>query len=108
MLSLLAIFPATLNSEGPFTTAVGLICLSCVWISFGILPLYVERRMGPVFMATIIIVGLGSGIGGVGIATLLKTLLSETDTSLTGDWVSTVTLVLSNLALLAFGFIVLK
>ena len=108
MLSILAVFPTTLNSEGPLTTAVGLICLSCVWISFGILPLCFEARTRPIFVTTLIIIVLGSGMSGLGIAALLKTLLSRTETFLTDNWISAVASVLSSLALLAFGFIVLK
>lgn len=108
MLTILTGFPATLNSEGPFTTAVSLICFSCVWVGFGILPLYIEERTLPVFVATLIIVVLGSGMGGLGIAILLKTLVLGTETFLTGNWLSAVTSVLASLALLAFGFIVLK
>ena len=104
----MAFVATNLAPDESLMTAFVLIVISSVLISGGILPLYIEGRTTPVFVASVIIIALGSGIGGLGIATILQTLLSDTEIFLTIDWVSRVALVLANLAVLTWVFVILK
>ncbi len=104
----MAFVTTNLAPDEALTTAFVLIVISSVLISGGILPLYIEGRTTPVFVASVIIVALGSGIGGLGIATILQTLLSDTEIFLTINWGSRVALVLANLAVLTWVFVILK
>ena len=104
----LAFLPTTLGTEGGITTALGLIFISVVWISLGIVPLFSENRTTSVYVAGIIVIAVGSGIGGLGGATILKALFFETKTSMINGWVLVVVSVFANLAVLIWGIVILK
>ena len=103
-----AFLPTTLGTEGGVTTALGLIFISSAWIGFGILPLFGENRTTLVFVASVILVAVGSGIGGLGVATIIEVLFSEAKTSVANDWMLGVASVLANLAVLIWGIVILK
>ena len=98
----------TLSTAGGVTTALGLIFISSAWIGFSILSLFSENRTTRVFVASIILVAVGSGIGGLGVATILETLFSEAKTSIANDRVLGVASVLANLAVLVWSLVILK
>lgn len=104
----MAFLPINFSPDDTFTTGGGLIIIGGAWISFGILPLYVENRTTPVFIAGTVIITVGSSIVGFGIATFLKSLFFDIGTPLSDSWVSGVARILVNLALLAWGFVILK
>lgn len=104
----MAYLPGTLGREGTLTATFLLILMSGVLISSSILPLYLEGRTAPISIAAVIIMALGSGIGGLGIATILKALFSDTHTFLTDNWVSGVASILANLVVLVWAFVILK
>lgn len=104
----LAFLPITLGTEGGITTALGLIFISVVWISLGIVPLFSENRTTSVYIASIISIAVGSGIGGLGVVTILKVLFFETKTSIANDWVLVVVSVSANLAVLIWCIVILK
>lgn len=108
VLLVMAFVPGTLGREGTLTTTFLLILMSGGLISCGILPLYLEGRTPPISIAAVIIIALGSGIGGLGIATILKALFSDTHTFLTDNWVSGVASILANLAVLVWAFVILS
>ena len=108
VLLVMAFLPGTLSSEGTLTTTFLLILMSSVLISSGILPLYLEDRTTPISIAAVIIIALGSGIGGLGIATILKALFFDTHTFLTDNWVYGVASILANLAVLVWTFVILN
>ena len=103
-----ASLPTTLGTEDGITTALGLILISVLWISLGIVPLFSENRTTSVYIASIIVITVGSGIGGLGVATILKGLFFETKTSMTNGWVLVVVSVFANLAVFIWGIVVLK
>ena len=98
----------TLGTEGGVTTALGLIFISCAWIGFGILPLFGENRTALVYTASIILIAVGIGIGGLGIAMILEVLFSGNKMSIANDWGLRVASVLANLAVLIWGIVILK
>ena len=100
--------PTTLGTEGGIPTALGLISISVLWISLGIVPLFSENRTTPVYVASIIVIVVGSGIGGLGVATVLKTLFFETKTFVTNGWGLVVISVFANLAVFIWGLVILK
>ena len=108
VLLVMAFLPRTLGREGTLTTTFLLILMSGVLISSGILPLSLEGRTTPISIAAVVIIALGSSIGGLGIATILKVLFSDTHTFLTDNWVSGVASILANLAVLVWAFGILN
>ena len=108
VLLVMAYLPGTLGREGTLTATFLLILMSSVLISSGILPLYLEGRTTSISIAAVIIIALGSGIGGLGIATILKLLFSDTHTFLIDNWVSGVASILANLAVLVWAFVILN
>ena len=108
VLLVMAFLPGTLGTEGTLTITFLLILMSGVLISSGILPLYLEGRTTPISIAAIIIMALGSSIGGLGIATILKVLFSDTHTFLTDNWISGIASILANLAVLVWAFVILS
>lgn len=108
VLLVMAFMPTNLDPDESLTTAFVLILISGVLISSGILPLYIKDGTTPVFVAGVIIITLGSGIGGLGIATILKILLSETQIFLTNYWISEIASVLANLTVLTWIFVILN
>ncbi|RKU21654.1 hypothetical protein C6499_21910 [Candidatus Poribacteria bacterium] len=104
----LAFLLTTLGTEGSITTALGLIFISSAWIGFSILPLFGENRTTFVFVASVILIAAGIGIGGLGIATLLEVLFSENKMSVANNWGLGVVSVLANLAVLIWGIVILK
>ena len=104
----LAFLPTTFGTAGGITTALGLIFISVVWISLGIVPLFSENRTTSVYVASIIVIAVGSGIGGLGVATILKALFFETKTSMVNGWVLVVVSVFANLAVFIWGIVILK
>lgn len=103
-----AFLPITLGTEGGITKALGLIFISVMWISLGIVPLFSEHRTTSVCIVSIILVAVGSGIGGLGVVTLLKVLVFDIQTSMANDWVLVVASVSANLAALIWGIVILK
>ena len=103
-----AFLPTTLGTEGGITTALGLISISILWISLGIVPLFSENRTTSVYVVSIIVITVGSGIGGLGVATILKTLFFETTTSIANHWALAVVSVFANLAVFVWGIVILK
>lgn len=108
VLLVMAFLPGTLGREGILTTTFLLILMSSVLISGGILPLSLEGRATPISIAAVIIIALGSSIGGLGIATILKAVFSDTHTFLTDNWISGVASILANLAVLVWTFGILN
>ncbi len=100
--------PITLGTEGGITTAFGLIFISVVWISLGIVPLFSENRTTSVYIASIILIAVGSGIGGLWVVTILKVLFFETKMFMVNDWVLVVASVSANLAVLIGSIVILK
>ena len=103
-----AYLPTTFGTEGGITTALGLILISILWISLGIVPLFSENRTTSVYVVSIIVITVGSGIGGLGVATILKTLFFETTTSIVNHWGLVVVSVFANLAVFIWGLVILK
>ena len=103
-----ASLPTTFGTEGGITTALGLILISILWISLGIVPLFSENRTTSVYVVSIIVITVGSGIGGLGVATILKTLFFETTTSIANHWALAVVSVFANLAVFVWGIVILK
>ena len=85
-----------------------LIGLSLMLIGLGISPLSIKRDSVPIATASCLMIALGSGIGGLTIATLLERLLAETPAEMAGSWIANVALICSSLGVLAWIFIVLK
>ena len=85
-----------------------LIALSGMLIGLGISPFYIKSRSVVVATASCIMIALGSGIGGLTIATLLEKLFAETPVEIKDSWVAGVALICSSLGILAWVFIVLK
>ena len=85
-----------------------LIALSIMLIALGVSPLYVKSGSAAIATASCIMIALGSGIGGLTIATLLERLFAETPADIADSWVASVTLICSSLGVLAWTFIVLK
>ena len=85
-----------------------LIALSGMLIGLGISPFYIKSRSVVVATASSIMIALGSGIGGLTIATLLEKLFAETPVEIKDSWVAGVALICSSLGILAWVFIVLK
>ena len=85
-----------------------LIALSGMLIGLGISPFYIKSRSVAVATASCIMIALGSGIGGLTIATLLEKLFAETQVEIKDSWVAGVALICSSLGILAWVFIVLK
>ena len=85
-----------------------LIGLSLMLIGLGISPLSIKRDSVPIATVSCLIIAVGSGIGGLTIATLLERLLAETPAEIAGSWVANVALISSSLGVLAWTFIVLK
>ncbi|MDE0684652.1 MAG: hypothetical protein OXI63_17165 [Candidatus Poribacteria bacterium] len=104
----LGFLPITFGTEGGITTALGLIFISVVWISLGIVPLFSENRTTLVYIVSIILIAAGSGIGGLGVVTILKVLFFEIKASMTNDWMLVVASVSANLAVLIWGIVILK
>ena len=104
----LGFLPISLGTEGPITTALGLIFISVLWISLGIVPLFSENRTALVYIASIILIAAGSGIGGLGVVTILKVLFFETKVSIANDWGLVVASVSANLAVLIWSMVILK
>ena len=104
----LAFLLTTLGTEGGITTALGLIFISSAWIGFSILPLFDENRTTFMFVAGVILIAVGIGIGGLGIATILEGLFSESKMSIANNWGFGVVSVLANLAVLIWGIVILK
>lgn len=103
-----AFLPMTLGTEGGLTTALGLILISSAWIGFSILPLFGRNRTTFVFVANIILIAVGIGIGGLGIATILEILFSETQMSIANNWVLGVASMLAYLAVMIWSIVILK
>ena len=95
-------------SRPDIESVLTLIGLSMMFIGLGISPLYIERKSVTVATASCIIIALGSGIGGLTIATLLERLLTETPAEIKNSWVAGVVLICSSLGILAWVFIVLR
>ena len=85
-----------------------LIALSTMLICLGISPLYVKNKPTSVFAASMIILALGCGIGGLTIGTLIERLFVETPTEIGNSWVAGVALICSSLGVLAWTFVVVK
>ena len=85
-----------------------LICLTLMLIGLGISPLYIKSESVSIAIASCVMIALGSGIGGLTIATLLERLLTETPTEIKDSWVAGVVLICSSLGILAWVFIVLR
>ncbi len=103
-----ALLPGAFGTDGGITTALGLIFISAAWISLGIVPLFGENRTTSVYVASIIVIAVGSSIGGLGVVTILKVLFFETKTSMANGGVLVVMSVLANLAVLIWGIAILK
>ena len=74
-----------------------LIGLSLMLIGLGISPLSIKRDSVPIATASCIMIALGSGIGGLTVATLLERLFAENPAEVGGSWVASVTLICSSL-----------
>ena len=85
-----------------------LICLTVMLIALGISPLSIEKKPVSVLIASMIMIALGGGIGGLTIGTLLERLLAETHTEIGGSWVASVALICTSLGILAWVLIVLR
>ena len=83
-----------------------LICLTVMLICMGISPLYIENKPVAVLIASMLMIALGGGIGGLTIGTLLERLVAETDIEIGGSWVASVALICTSLGILAWVFIV--
>lgn len=98
----------TTEVEGNLSTGTLLMASSMVLISMSITLFYFERRIASVSVAGAVIIALGSGIAGLGIAKILGIAFSNTETSTVGAWPLTVAAVLANLAVLVWSFVILK
>ena len=85
-----------------------LIGISTMLICLGISPLYVKNKSISVYIASVIMIALGGGVGGLTIGTLLERLFAETPTAIGDSWVAGVTLVCASLGVLAWTFVVVK
>lgn len=83
-----------------------LICLTVMLICMGISPLYIENKPVAVLIASMIMIALGGGIGGLTIGTLLEKLFAETQTEIGESWIASVALICTSLGILAWVFIV--
>lgn len=83
-----------------------LICLTVMLICMGISPLYIENKPVAVLIASMLMIALGGGIGGLTIGTLLERLVAETHIEIGGSWVASVALICTSLGILAWVFIV--
>ena len=85
-----------------------LICLTVMLIALGISPLSIEKKPVSVLIASMIMIALGGGIGGLTIGTLLERLFAESHIEIGGSWVASVALISTSLGILAWVFIVLR
>ena len=95
-------------SRPDIESVITLICLTGMLICFGISPLYIENKPVSVLVASIIMIALGSGIGGLTIGTLLERLFAESHTEIAGSWVASVALISTSIGILAWILIVLQ
>jgi len=85
-----------------------LICLTVMLIALGISPLSIENKPVSVLIASMIMIALGGGIGGLTIGTLLERLFAESHIEIGGSWVASVALISTSLGILAWVLIVLR
>ena len=85
-----------------------LICLTVMLIALGISPLSIEKKPVSVLIASMLMIALGGGIGGLTIGTLLERLFAESHIEIGGSWVASVALICTSLGILAWVFIVLR
>ncbi len=85
-----------------------LICLTVMLVCIGVTPLYVENKPVSVLIASMLMIALGGGIGGLTIGTLLERLFAESHIEIGGSWVASVALICTSLGILAWVFIVLR
>ena len=85
-----------------------LICLTVMLIALGISPLSIEKKPVSVLIASMLMIALGGGIGGLTIGTLLERLFAESYIEIGGSWVASVALICTSLGILAWVFIVLR
>ena len=102
--SIFVLFIMRPDIESIFT----LIGLSLMLIGLGISPLSIKRDAVSIATASCLMIALGTGIGGLTIATLLERLLAETPAEMADGWVANVALIGSSLGALVWIFIVLK
>ena len=95
-------------SRPDIESVIILICLTVMLIALGISPLSVENKPVSVFIASMLMIALGGGIGGLTIGTLLERLFAESHIEIGGSWVASVTLICTSLGILAWVFIVLR
>lgn len=95
-------------SRPDIESVIILICLTVMLICIGISPLSVENKPVSVLIASMFMIALGGGIGGLTIGTLLERFFAETHTEIGGSWVASVALILTSLGILAWVLIVLK
>ncbi len=89
-------------------SVVTLICLTCMLICLGITPLYIENKPVSVLIASMLMIALGGGLGGLTIGQLLERLFAETHTEIGGSWVASFALISTSLGILAWVLIVLR
>ena len=95
-------------SSPDIESVIILICLTLMLICLGISPLSIENKPVSVLIASMIMITLGGGIGGLTIGTLLERLFAETHTEIGGSWVASFALISTSLGVLAWVFIVLQ
>ena len=95
-------------SRPDIESVIILICLTVMLIALGISPLSIEEKPVSVLIASMIMIALGGGIGGLTIGTLLERLFAETHTDIGGSWVASVVLISTSLGILAWILIVLQ
>ena len=95
-------------SRPDIESVIILICLTVMLISMGISPLFVENKPVSVLMASMLMIALGGGIGGLTIGTLLERLFAESRIEIGGSWVASVALICTSLGVLVWVFIVLR
>lgn len=85
-----------------------LICLTVMLIVMGISPLFIENKPVSVSIASMLMIALGAGIGGLTIGALLERLFAESHIEIGGSWVASVALICTSLGILAWILIVLR
>ena len=95
-------------SRPDIESVITLICLSGMLVCLGISPLSIENKPVSVLIASIIMIALGGGIGGLTIGTLLERLFAESHIEIGGSWVASVALICTSLGILAWVLIVLQ
>lgn len=95
-------------SRPDIESVITLICLTGMLICMGISPLSIENKPVSVSIASMLMIALGGGIGGLTIGTLLERLFAESHIEIGGSWVASVALICTSLGVLAWVLIVLR